>query len=234
MSWPRNGLLSLLAVVPACVSAMGEDDPLVGMLRFDKLEIAVDEDPTPQRLEAKGWLGYDLNKLWLKSEVEREGGDTESADLELLYGRALSPYWDVQLGWKRDFQPRPQQDWLALGLHGLAPYFFEVDTTLYLADGGRSSLAFMAEYELLFTQRWILSPEIEFDLNGYNDRETGEGSGLASLELGLRLRYEIRREFAPYVGLHWERAYGNTADFARDRGEDIDELQFVVGFRAWF
>ena len=86
----------------------------------------------------------------------------------------------------------------------------------------------------VLTQRWILSPEIEFDLNGYNDRETGEGSGLASLELGLRLRYEIRREFAPYVGLHWERAYGNTADFARDRGEDIDELQFVVGFRAWF
>ena len=234
MSWSRNGLLLLLAMLPASVLAMGEDDPLVGMLRFDKLEIALDEDPVPQRLEAKGWVGYDLNKLWLKSEVEREGGDTESADLELLYGRALSPYWDVQLGWKRDFQPRPQQDWLALGLHGLAPYFFEVDTTLYLADGGRSSLAFMAEYELLFTQRWILSPEIEFDLNGYNDRETGEGSGLASLELGLRLRYEIRREFAPYVGLHWERAYGNTADFARDRGEDIDELQFVVGFRAWF
>ena len=234
MSWPRHSLLLLLVMIPSRVIAMGEDDPLVGMLRFDKLEIAVDENPTPQRLEAKGWLGYDLNKLWLKSGVEREGGETDSADLELLYGRAFAPYWDVQVGWKRDLKPSPEQDWLALGLHGLAPYFFEVDTTVYFADGGRSSLAFMAEYELLLTQRWILSPEFEFELNGYNEREMGIGSGLSTLKVGLRLRYEIRREFAPYIGLHWERDYGNTADFARSRGEDVDDLQYVVGVRAWF
>ena len=226
------GTFLLLIAGPA--AAMGNADPLLAMLRVDKLEVAVDEDPTPQRFEAKGWLGYDLNKLWLKSEVEREGSETESADLELLYGRAISPYWDAQVGWKRDFEPGPKQDWLAIALHGLAPYFFEVDSSLYLADGGRSSLSFMAEYELLFTQKWILSPELEFDLNGYNDEVTGAGSGLSKLELGLRLRYEIRREFAPYIGLHWERLYGNTADFARADGHDTDSLQFVVGLRAWF
>ena len=227
-------MVLLLAVWSQLALAMGDDDPLLAMVLIDRLEAGPAEDPVPQRLEAQAWVGYDVNKLWLKSEVEREGGETESADLEVLYSRAIAPFWDAQVGWRHDFKPSPSRDWLAIGFQGLAPYFFEVDSTLYLGGSNRSSFEVSAEYELLFTQRLILSPEVELVFNGYNDEETGAGSGLASAEAGLRLRYEIRREFAPYIGVHWERSYGNTADFVRDEGGSIDDTYFVIGVRAWF
>lgn len=216
------------------VLAMGDDDPLLTMVRVDKLEVAVDEARVPQRLEADAWIGRDLNKLWLKTELEREGSETEQADIQLLLSRAISPYWDLQAGWKHDFQPTPSKDWLALGVHGLAPYYFETDATLFVASSGRTSFEVEAEYELLFTQQWILSPEIELTFNGYNDEATGQGSGLASAEFGLRLRYEIQREFAPYIGINWEKAFGNTASYKRQEGADTSDTQFVIGVRAWF
>lgn len=226
--------VAVLATLSVQAQAMGDDDPLLTMVKIDKLEVGIDEDPTPQRLEAQAWAGYDRNKIWLKTEIEREGGHTESADLELLYGRSIAPYWDLQVGWKRDFQPTPSRDWLAVGLQGLAPYFFELDGTLYLGDHGRSSFELSAEYELLFTQQLILSPEIEFTLNGHNDEETLTGSGLSSIAAGLRLRYEFRREFSTYIGIHWEKQYGNTADYIRNTGEDTDDLIGVIGIRVWF
>ena len=230
ISW----LLTLVLAIPSAPAfAMGDDDPVLSMVMIDRLEIGLEGGDTPQWLEAQAWAGYDLNKLWLKTEVEREDDSTESADLELLYGRAVAPYWDLQVGWKRDLQPRPMRDWLAVGLQGLAPYFFEVDSTLYLASS-RASLQFEAEYELLLTQRLILSPRVELVLNSYNEDRTGQGNGLATAEAGLRLRYEIHREFAPYLGVHFERAYGNTADFRREEGEDRGDVYVVLGVRAWF
>ncbi|MEP1594179.1 MAG: copper resistance protein B [Halieaceae bacterium] len=214
--------------------AMGDDDPMLAMVRIDRLEVGVGETHTPQRLEADAWLGHDLHKLWLKAELEREGGETESAEMQLQITRAIAPYWDLKLGWKRDFQPTPQKDWLAFGAQGLAPYFFETHAEFFLGASGRASFEFDAEYELLFTQRWILSPEVELSLNGYNDESTGQGSGLSSAELGLRLRYEIRREFAPYIGVHWEKSFGNTASYKRREGADTSDTQLVVGLRAWF
>lgn len=225
-------LVAISIVNTQTALAMGDDDPLLTMVRVDKLETSPGESQA--RVEAKAWTGYDLHKLYLKTESEIEDGATDSADLELLYSRAVSPYWDLQLGWKRDFQPGPKRDWLAVGLQGLAPYFFEIDTTLYLSDSGDSSLNFSAEYEILLTQRLILSPEVEFVVNGYDDERTGAGSGLASVEAGIRIRYELRREFAPYLGVQWESLYGDTADFARSEGEDRDDIVFVVGVRAWF
>ena len=170
----------------------------------------------------------------LSLRLEREGSETESAEMQLLFSRAVSPYWDIQAGWKREFQPTPRNDWFALGVQGLAPYYFETDATLFAGSSGRVSLELDAEYELLFTQQWILSPELELTLNGYNDEDTGQGSGLSSVEFGLRLRYEIRRELAPYVGVHWEKTFGNTASFARREGSDTSETQFVIGIKAWF
>ena len=230
----KSVCMLLMVCVGSCALAMGEDDPLLTMVRIDKLEVAPDETRVPQRLEADAWVGHDLNKLWLKTELEREGSETESAEMQLLFSRAVSPYWDIQAGWKRDFQPTPQADWFALGVQGLAPYYFETDATLFAGSSGRVSLELDAEYELLFTQQWILSPELELTLNGYNDEDTGQGSGLSSVEFGLRLRYEIRRELAPYVGVHWEKTFGNTASFARREGSDTSETQFVVGIKAWF
>jgi len=227
-------LLALVLVHPAAtVLAMGDDDPLLSMVMIERLEVGLEDSGTPQLLDAQAWAGYDLHKLWLKTEVAQEGSATASADLEVLYGQAAAPYWDLQAGWKRDFQPGPTRDWLAVGFQGLAPYLFELNGTLYLASS-RASLKVEAEYELLFTQRLILSPRVELVLNSYNEERTGAGDGLATSEAGLRLRYEIRREFAPYIGVQWERSYGNTADFARAERENRDDVYLVVGVRAWF
>jgi copper resistance protein B len=228
----------LSAILLQCISvlsfAMGDDDPLTAMVKVDKLETAANELFATTRFEGQAWAGYDLSKLVLKSEIEREDHDTESSDLELLYSRAVAPFWDLQIGWKHDFRPGPERDWLAIGFQGLAPYFFEVDSTLYANDSGESWLDVSLEYELLLTQKLILTPEIEFVVNGYNDEERGAGSGFSSLEAGLRLRYEFRREFGPYIGIHWEKLFGNSADFARQDGEDIDDVYVVLGVRAWF
>lgn len=231
---PRYLLLCALALLPAQVLAMGDDDPLLTMVMVEQAEVGIDESPTPRRFEGQAWAGYDRNKLWLKSEVEREGGSTESADVELLYGRAVAPYWDFQVGWRHDWEPGPDRDWLAIGFQGLAPYFFEVDSTFYVNSSGDTAIRAQAEYELLLTQRLVLTPEVEVELFGDTDEDREIGSGLSSIEAGLRLRYEIRREFAPYIGVHYERAYGNTADFLRDEGESVDSLFIVAGLRIWF
>ncbi|MCB1727488.1 MAG: copper resistance protein B, partial [Gammaproteobacteria bacterium] len=153
---------------------------------------------------------------------------------QALYSRAIAPYWDLQVGWRHDIRPKPDRDWLAIGFEGLAPYWFEVDAAAFIGEGGQVGARLEAEYEWMFTQRWVLSPELKVNLHTKNDEATGTGSGLSDTELGLRLRYEIRREFAPYIGVNWVKKYGNTADFARDEGEDTDDVQFVAGVRAWF
>jgi copper resistance protein B len=206
--------------------AGGADDPTLFSVRIDKLELrATDSGSNPKVWDTQAWIGKDLNKLWLKSEGEYKDGSTERAWLQTLYSRAISPFWDAQIGWRHDFRPRPTRDWFALGLQGLAPYFFEVETTLFARTAEDISLRLEAEYDLLFTQKLILSK---------NDKKAGHGSGLSTLEAGLRLRYEIRREFAPYIGVNWDGQFGNTGDYAKDEGENRRDLQFVVGIRAWF
>ena len=123
---------------------------------------------------------------------------------------------------------------MVFGFQGLLPYYFEVDTALFIGESGRSGLRLGVEYELLFTQKLILTPEIEVNFYGQNDKDLGIGSGLSDVEAGLRLRYEIRREFAPYIGVNWNKSFGNTASFARDDGKDTDDLQWVMGLRIWF
>lgn len=221
------------AVIPSA-QAMDKDDPLLGMFVLEQAEYRTVDGIDPEVFEGYGWLGYDMNKLWLDFDMERADGSTEAAELQLRYSRAIKPYWDIQLGVRRDFEPGPRRNWLALGLNGLAPYWFEIDVSAYFGEAGRSALRFEVEYELMFTQRVVLVPQVEMNAHGHNDRETGTGSGLSDIEAGLRLRYEIRREFAPYVGFNWEKSYGNTRRFARDEGEHSEEAAWVIGISAWF
>jgi copper resistance protein B len=215
--------------------AMGmEDDPLIGMLKIDQLEVRDTEAGNATAWKADAWLGKDLRKLWLKTEGEYLDGETEEAELQLLYSQAVSPYWDVQAGWRRDLRPTPTRDWLALGIMGLAPYLFEVDAALFVGEEGRGAARLDAEYEYLFSQRLVLTPELEANLYSKADPERGIGAGLSDLSLGLRLRYEIRREFAPYIGVHWTGLYGDTADYAEAAGGDSSEAVWVAGIRAWF
>lgn len=239
----RTTLIALLCGIAA--NAFADDphhggDHMMGANRYSKFLLDKFEagDDDTQHWDAQGWLsqsgsGGDLNRLWLKSEGEREGGSTRHAELQALYSRAVSPFFDAQVGVRHDFQP-VSRDWLALGIQGLAPYFFETEATLFVGTEGRTALRLKAEYDLLFTQKLILSPELELNFYGEDDIEAGVGSGLSDLEFGLRLRYEIRRELAPYIGVAWKHSFGDTADFARAHGDESQQVQWVAGVTLWF
>ena len=229
-----SAVMALLMSSPVLAAGMGADDPLVYKVMIDQLEVRSGDHDNPTVLEADAWIGKDLNKLWVKTEVEEVGGETEEAVLQLLYSRAVAPFWDFQAGWRTDIKPEPQRDWLALGFKGLAPYLFEVDANLFIGESGQYALGLQAEYEYMFTQRLYLSPEVEMNLYAKDDEELGIGSGLADMQLGVRLVYEVRREFAPYIGVNWWSSFGKTADLAEAVGEETSDTQLVAGIRAWF
>ena len=226
-------VFALLFVSSTATAAMN-DDPLLGMFKIDQLEVQTGDGEDPFVWEAQGWIGKDLNKFWFKTEGGAIDGETEDAEIQALYSRAVAPFWDFQAGWRRDIRPEPTRDWFAIGLQGLAPYLFELDTALFIGEDSRVSARIQGEYEILFTQKLILTPELEANFYSKDDPEIGSGSGLSDLELGLRLRYEFRREFAPYIGINWHKLYGSSADFVREEGEDVSETRFVFGIRAWF
>lgn len=203
-------------------------------LRVDQLEAIHGRGVNGQAWEVQGWYGNDDDKLWLRSEGERHDGRVEDAEVELLWNHAIAPFWDTQLGVRQDLGDGPQRRWAAFGIQGLAPYWFELQATAYLGPSGRTAARLRAEYELLFTQRLILQPELELNLHGRNDPATRTGQGLSDATLGLRLRYEIRREFAPYIGVVWIHRFGTSADYARQAGERATDRQFVAGVRFWF
>ncbi len=227
-------LLFFLIIPSLAFSGGMDDDPLLTMLVVDQLEIRNNDGRDPLVWDAEGWIGKDLHKLWIKTEGEYVDSRVEEVELQALYSRAVAPFWDIQLGWRRNIRPTPNRDWLAFGVKGLAPYFFDIDAALFVGDAGRTSARLQVEYEIMLTQRLVLVPEIELNLYGKDDPATGIGSGLSNIDAGLRLRYEIRREFAPYIGLNWTKLYGDTADFARAEEVDTDDIQFVFGIRAWF
>jgi len=210
------------------------DDPLVTKVMFDQLEFHHNDGENPLVGEAQAWIGKDVNKFWLKTDFEQRDGKTEEAELQALYSRAIAPYWDLQMGIRQYIKPAPTQTWGVIGVQGLAPYFFEVDTAVFIGESGNTALRFSAEYEILFTQQLILSPEIEINFYGQNNREAGTGSGLSDITAGLRLRYEIKREFAPYIGVNWNKQFGRTADITEDKGDATNDTSLVVGVRMWF
>ena len=228
------GSILLLLLLSNIASASMEDDPLLAMVMFEQLEWREQSPDNALVWDADAWLGRDLNKLWLKSEGEFSDGDTEELELQLLFSRAIATYWDIQAGWRGDLEPGPGRNWFALGVQGLAPYFFEVDAALFVSSSGRTAARFEAGYDILLTQRLILTPDFELNFYSKDDEKAGTGSGLSDMELGARLRYEIRREIAPYLGVNWWKKFGDTRDFARAAGEESDDLQVVVGLRIWF
>ncbi len=233
----KKYVLALLTTLLVTGSAYGGgmiDDPLLAMVMVNQFELRVSDEDTPLNWDAEGWLGKDLNKLWIKTDGEYLDGQFEETELQALYSRAIATYWDVQIGWRGDLEPTPQRNWLALGIKGLAPYFFDIDAAFFVGESGRTAARLKVDYEFMLTQKLILVPEIELNLYGKDDTAIGVGSGLADIEAGLRLRYEIRREFAPYIGVNWIHLYGDTADYAREEGEDTDDFRFVFGIRAWF
>ncbi|WP_428101470.1 copper resistance protein B [Candidatus Rariloculus sp.] len=228
----------LLLAVPLWASAQDGpqlmDNRVFYRVVFDELEIASSGEEERIAWDGQAWVGTDTRRLWIKTEGERISGDRDEAEMQLLYSHAIAPYWDLQAGFRHDFDALPGGDWAVLSIQGLAPYFFEVEGELFIGQGGQAGLRFEAHYELPITQRLMLTPNIELNAFREDDRQRSIGSGLSELDLGVRLRYEIRREFAPYIGLRWIRKFGTTAEFSNLAGEDEREVELLAGFRFWF
>ncbi|MHB8535061.1 MAG: copper resistance protein B [Sulfuricaulis sp.] len=212
---------------------MGDMHSFYGVL-MDRLERVRTRDNSSTEYDLQAWYGRDFNRAVLKAEGEADGGKLQEARTELLWGHALATYWDSQLGLRHDSGTEPSRQWLAFGFQGLAPYWFELEATAYVGEQGRSALRFAGEYELLLTQKLILQPRVETNIYGKRDPAREIGSGLSDLVAGLRLRYEIRREFAPYVGIERSGTFGGSADFARAAGKPTRQTRVVAGLRFWF
>lgn len=204
-------------------------------LQAERFELQAFEDEDVLLLDANAWIGGDVNKLWLKSELEYlpDEGDFEEAEIQLLWSRAISPYFDFQAGLRQDFEPEGRSH-LVAGFQGLAPYLFELDSAAFLSTDGDLTARIEAEYELLLTQRLILQPRIEAEFSAQDIPELELGSGLTGLDAGLRLRYEVKREFAPYIGVEWQERFGETADLAEAAGEASSGTALIIGLRAWY
>ncbi|HZV84749.1 MAG TPA: copper resistance protein B [Brevundimonas sp.] len=203
---------------------------------IDRLEAGFDDDAEAWLWDLQGWSGGDINRFWWKSEGEGDFDEgLEEAEIQALYGRAVTPFWDVQAGVRQDFRPDGEDtSHLVLGLQGVAPHWWEIDAAAFLSNEGDLTARVEAEYDQRITQRLILQPRLEIDASASDIPELEIGSGLSSVEAGLRLRYEIRKEFAPYVGVEWSRSFGGTADYIEARGGEADDIRFVVGLKAWF
>lgn len=206
-----------------------------GKLMLDRFEYRARKGRDGYAWEGEGWYGSDYDRLWIKSQGEGGFGDKlESAEVQALWSHALDPWFNLQTGIRYDIRPTPDRAHLAIGIQGLAPYLFEVDAAAFLSDRGDLTARLEAEYDQRVTNQLILQPRAEINLAVQDVPAIGLGSGLTSIETGLRLRYEIIPEFAPYIGIEYERSIGRTADFARAAGETVGGWTFVAGVRAWF
>jgi copper resistance protein B len=210
-----------------------DDTAFVGRVMFDQLEWRNTDEGDAAVWDAKASYGGDYNKALLKTEGEYQH-DAGNARVELLWERILSRWWSSQLGLREDFGEGPARSWIALGVEGLAPYWFDIDATAYVGDAGRTALRFHVKYDLLMTQRLILRSELEANLYGKADPERQLGSGLSDAQFALRLRYEIRREFAPYIGIAWRQKFAGTGDYAQAAGLSVSDVQALAGVRVWF
>ncbi len=185
--------------------------------------------------DGEGWYGGDINRLWIKSEGEGAfGRSIERAEVQALYSRAIGPYFNLQGGLRYDFKPNPSRVYATAGFEGLAPGFFDVEGALFLSNKGELMARVEGYYDQRITQRLILQPRAELNFAAQNTREIGVGSGLSDAEVGLRLRYDIRREFAPYVGVQYRQAFGQTRRYLRDEGEKAGGWSLLTGVRVWF
>jgi copper resistance protein B len=225
--------------VPTDWPHVHEDDQNFGTLLVDRLEYRADDGPDHLLWDAQGWYGGDYQRLWLKTEGEQSITDSHGeAEVQALYSRLVAPYWDVQAGVRYDRAYGSGRDrdrtFGVLGVQGLAPYRFDTDFALFVSEDGDVSARVQFEHDLLLTQRLVLQPRVEVNAAAQQLKSWGVGRGINDIQIGLRLRYEIRRQFAPYVGVEWVRKLGDTADLARDDGEAVSAPALVAGVRLWF
>jgi len=231
--------LALAAAGPARAAEVHgipiHDDRTYTVLRLDRLEWRA-RDGTDDGLlwDARGWVGRDRQKLRFRFQGESAGGDLENAEAQVLYSRMVARFWDLVGGLRHDNRPHPARAYAVVGLKGVAPYRFAVDADAYLSEKGALSARLETEYDLLLTQRVVAQPRLEVNAAARNVDDLGRGAGVGDVELGLRLRYEIRRELAPYVGVSRVWKTGGTADRVRAVGGQVAGTAWVAGLRLWY
>ena len=210
---------------------MGDDN--MGGMMLNRFERTHSNQQSSAAYEMMAIYGQPLNRAVLKSDGMIAQGKLD-ARTELLWGHAIHASWDSQLGLRNDSGAMPNRNWLAFGVQGIAPYWFNVEATAYLGESGRSALRVASEYDLLLTQKWVLQPRLEGNFYGQSDAARNLGSGLSDVVLGLRLRYEFHREFAPYIGIECASKFGGTTDFAKLSGEPVNQTRAVSGLKFWY
>ncbi|ALR19260.1 copper resistance protein B [Sphingobium baderi] len=235
-AYAADAIFGTPAMAPARETVRKEHgDIKSSMILIDQLETMIGKGKDGYAWNVQGWYGGDINRLWVKTEGESSFGERlESVEVQALWSRALDPWWNLQAGVRHDFRAGRDRSYAVLGVQGLAPYWFEVDGALFLSDKGDVTWRFEAEYDQRLTQKLILQPAAELNFSAQDIPELGIGSGLSTAELGLRLRYQFVPEFAPYVGVKYERAFGDTADFRRARDEKAGGWKLLIGIRSWF
>jgi copper resistance protein B len=201
---------------------------------FDQLEWQAGNNPNGMSVDTRGWVGRNRDRLWFRAEADADDGRVAASQVHLLYARQFSRWWDVVAGISQDLRPGRPQTWAAFGVQGLAPYWFEVQATIHVGASGRTHARFEVEYELLLTNRLVLQPLIEAEIFGKSDPARGVGAGLSTTDAGFRLRYEFKRELAPYVGVSWAQKWGKTSNLAAAVGDESGDARFVTGLRLWF
>lgn len=210
------------------------DEHSFATVLFNRLERSYGRDDNATVYDGQAWFGTAYDRLVIKAEGDAAKGKLQEARTELLWGHAIATFWDAQVGLRHDSGTGPERTWLAFGVQGLAPYWFEVDAAAYVGENGRTALRLGAEYELLLTQKLVLQPRAEINYYGKSDLGREIGSGLSDGVIGLRLRYEINRQFAPYIGVERTGKFGKTADLARADGTRTEQTRWVAGVRIWF
>ena len=209
-------------------------NPIRTFVLVERLEWQTSEQGSDAGVHVVSWIGRERNRLWLRGEGASENGRTEEAQAHILWGRQVTRWWDLVAGIRQDLEPGDAQTWAAVGVQGLAPYWFDIEATGYIGAAGRTRIRVDADYELLLTNRWILQPRFEAQLAGKADDERQTGAGLMTTDVGFRLRFEIRRELAPYAGIVWRNKWQGTADLAKEAGESTSGARFVAGLRFWW
>ncbi len=227
-------------------SAWAQAQPLIhfanentlAFILFDLLETQPRLEGRPVQWDLDAWVGKMYNRLWIRSEGElltsQQAGEFE---LQALYSRVIAPFWDLQIGVRMDVaygEETRTRAHLVFGLEGLAPYWFELEPLFYLSQDGDFAASLVASHDLFVTQRLILQPRLEMLASAQQVDAWGIGRGLNRIDFGLRLRFELAREFAPYIGFNWSRLYGSTADLARAEGEAARSSGIVAGVRLWY
>jgi copper resistance protein B len=215
-----------------------EDNPQFTYALADQLEYRSATNGAPGiKFDGFGWSGGDIKRLWFKTEgFASSTSRAREGEISLLYGRLVKPFYDFQAGLR--FVPslgiKPSRTYAVVGYQGLAPYNFDVEPSLFVSQNGKISARFTTSYDVLFTQRLILQPRLETNLALQKDEAVGIGSGINDIDLGLRLRYEFRREFAPYIGIAWVQKFGQAHAFALREGTDHVQLPILAGIHVWF